>query len=151
LHLQVIFKMRTVTAEYVSAEDLIHEESVGRYTVQVLRYGLDKEIVYRVLLEGRKVPCMTRADERAYPKRPAQRGSALVRELKRPTCSACGAIYSRETFEGDGGLWQHLGPLMGLGHYCTGDFNEAITQADYRQRRGERCQEKESQTVSTLF
>lgn len=123
--------MRTVTAEYVPAKDFIYEEQVGRYLVQVIRSGLDRDIVYRILLEGRKVPCMTRADERAYPKRPARRGSELVRQLSRPVCSLCGEVYPKETFEGDGKLWQHLGPLGGLTHTCDGQFNDAMTQADF--------------------
>lgn len=123
--------MKTVVAEFIGAEDLIHEEQVGRYVVQVIKYGLDKDIVYRVLLDGRKVPCMTRAEERAYPKRAAQRGSELVRQYSRPVCSLCGEVYPKETFEGNGKLWQHLGPLGGLTHTCNGQFNDATTQADY--------------------
>lgn len=41
------------------------------------------EVVYRVLLDGRKVRCCTLEDERRFPKQAARLGTELVQRVKR--------------------------------------------------------------------
>ena len=68
----------------IAAERIIQHEQVGRYVVEVyLSDGLHKdEPVWRVLLEGRKVRCWTRSEQRRFPKRPAAIGNAIIERYK---------------------------------------------------------------------
>lgn len=78
--------------EFAQDVDVLREERIGRYRVQAFRYpypGLDGShpVVYRLLLEEwegawRKVRCWTRAEEKAFPCRPALAGMRIVNALK---------------------------------------------------------------------
>ncbi len=62
---------------------ILASANVGRYLVQVYDYpDLMRtgkvEPVYRVLLDGRRVKCFTRSDERTFPKRAAKAGQMMV-------------------------------------------------------------------------
>ena len=83
---------RTLTTaqirEAVDAGRILEERKVGSYTVQVYlehhsltgRWSLKGTTPVYVKLDGIKVPCFTRAEERRYPKRPAWEGTYMVRE-----------------------------------------------------------------------
>lgn len=63
---------------------VLESKQVGVYVVEVYLWkcGPDPRItpVYRVMLGGAKVRCMTRDEERRYPKRPAWAGQHMVKE-----------------------------------------------------------------------
>ena len=63
--------------------DLLQEVSCGRYRVQVFRtkpLGIYRpsEVVYRVLLDGCKIACLSEEDERNFPRAAAWMGTELV-------------------------------------------------------------------------
>jgi hypothetical protein len=67
--------LRTEPADPVTVLD---ERPVGRYVVQTFVHDLTSHIVYRVLLNGRKLRCWSHGDEHKFPKRAAKVGHEMV-------------------------------------------------------------------------
>lgn len=71
-----------IRTEYSSVleHEIIVMAKVGRYDVIVYPYL--GTICYQLQLNGMKVRCWTRAEERAFPRKPAWRGHELVNIIK---------------------------------------------------------------------
>jgi hypothetical protein len=75
------------TQAWSPPKNVIASYPVGRYVVHVYNYCEEfcsekSEPVYSVTLDGRRIRCFTRSEERAFPKTPAMVGNAMVEAIK---------------------------------------------------------------------
>ena len=70
---------RTGPAESV---DVLASTMVGRLRVEVYGHWHGGELVYRVLIGGRRILCDSRSDEKRFPKRAARIGCWLIEQVR---------------------------------------------------------------------
>jgi len=70
---------RTGPAESV---DVLASTMVGKMRVEVYRHRHHRELVYRVLIGGRRIMCFWPSDEKRFPKRAAQVGTWMIEQLQ---------------------------------------------------------------------